>query len=228
MNNLRTKIAISVISFVSFLGVQTTANSVEGFSVGLGYTSSVFMGKGKETATSGAATTVRHKMNEESGIFQDSVSSAFVEYNIGMVSFGVEYNLEDIKTPENKNIQTASTTTGTELTNTVKATFEDHTSIYANLNFTDNAYLKFGYLMADVATQESLGTGGAYPNVDTTGYTVGLGYQHNVDNGFFARIELAVSDYDDVSATNSNESDKKIEVNDMYGAHGSIKIGKSF
>ena len=59
MKNLRTRIAILVISFVSFLGVQTTANSVEGFSIGLGYTSSVFMGTGKETSTSGAATTVR-------------------------------------------------------------------------------------------------------------------------------------------------------------------------
>ena len=227
MNNLRTKIAILVISFVSFLGIQT-ANALEGFSVGLGYTSSAFMGTGKETSTSGAATTVRNVSHEETGIFQDSVSSAFVEYNLGMVSIGIEYNLDDIKTPENKNIQTASTTTGTELTNTVKATFEDHTSIYANVNFTENAYLKLGYIMTDVATQENLGTGGAYPNVDTTGYTVGLGYQHTVDNGFFARIELAASDYDDVSALNSNETDKKVEVNDMYGAHASLKIGKTF
>lgn len=228
MKNLRTRIAILVISFVSFLGVQTTANSVEGFSIGLGYTSSVFMGTGKETSTSGAATTVRNVSQEETGLFQDSVSSAFIEYDVGMVSIGIEYNLEDIKTPENKNIQTATTTTGTQLTNTVKATFEDHTAIYANLNLTENAYLRFGYLMADVATQESLGTGGAYPNVDTTGYTVGLGYQHNVDNGFFARIEFSASDYDDVSAQNSNETDKKVEVSEMYGAHASLKIGKSF
>ena len=105
MKNLRTRIAIIAISFVSFLGIQT-ANALEGFSVGLGYTSSAFMGTGKETSTSGAATTVRNVSHEETGIFQDSVSSAFVEYNLGMVSIGIEYNLDDIKTPENKNIQT--------------------------------------------------------------------------------------------------------------------------
>ena len=121
--------------------------------------------------------------------------------------------MEDIQTPQNTNKQRTTAEAGALITNTVKASFEDHTTIYANVNITDNAYVKVGYVMADVATQESLGTGGAYPNVDTTGYTVGLGYQHTVDNGFFARIELAASDYDDVSVLNSNETDKKIEVN---------------
>ena len=82
--------------------------------------------------------------------------------------------------------------------------------------------------MVDVATQESLGTGGAYPDVDTTGYTVGLGYQHTADNGVFARLEVSVSEYDNVSAVNSNESDKEITVSDMYGAVASFKVGKSF
>ena len=113
-------------------------------------------------------------------------------------------------------------------TNTVKATFEDHTTIYANVNFTPNSYFKIGYLMTDVATEESLGTGGAYPNVDTDGYTLGLGYQYTADNGVFARVEVTGSQYDDVSATNSNESDKKVEVTSMYGASAALKIGKSF
>jgi len=227
MKNLKTRMAILVISFVSFLGIQT-ANSLEGFSVGLGYTSSGFIGKGKETSTSGGATTVRLTDHEETGAFTDTVSSAFVEYNVGMVSIGVEMNLEDIQTPENTNVQAGTSTPGTELTNTVKASFEDHTTIYANLNLTDNSYLKLGYLMTDVATQENLGTGGAYPNVDISGYTVGLGYQHSLDNGFFARVEGSVSDYEDVTANNSNETDKKISMTDMFGVSGTIKIGKTF
>jgi len=227
MKNLRTRIAILVISFVSFLGFQTTANSVEGLSIGLGYTSSVFAGTGKETSTSGA-NTVRTTGNQETGIFTDSTGSIFAEYGVGMLSIGIEYNLEDIQTPENTNIQSLTATSGTEVTNTVKASFKDHTSIYAHLNFTENAYLKAGYLMTSVATEENLGTGGAYGDVDISGYTVGVGYQHNLENGFFVRAEGTASDYEDISANNSNEVDKRIDISDMYGVNGSIKIGKTF
>ena len=226
MKNLRIRLAVLAISFVSFLGIQT-ANAVEGFSVGVAYNSAAFMGTGKETSTSGAGTK-RNVDHEETGVFQDSIASAFVEVNVGVVSVGVEYHLEDLQTPENTNEQRTSVESGALQTNTARATFEDHTTIYANVNFTENAYLKVGYLMADVATNESLATGGAYPNVDTTGYTVGLGYQHTVDNGFFARIELSASDYDDITAKNSNETDKEVSVSNMYGAAASLKVGKKF
>ena len=91
-----------------------------------------------------------------------------------------------------------------------------------------NTYLKLGYSQADVATQESLGTGGAYPDVDTDGYTVGLGYQHKADNGMFIRVEASASEYSDVSASNTNETDKKVSVTDMYGAQAAVKVGKTF
>ena len=185
------------------------------------------MGTGKETSTSGGGT-ARNTDGKETGVFTDSVASAFVEYNVGIVSFGVEYYLEDIQTPQNTNKQRVDVESGSLTTNTVKASFEDHTTIYANLNITDNAYVKVGYVMADVATQENLGTGGKYPDVDTTGYTLGLGYQHTADNGMFARIEVSVSEYDDVDAANTSEADKKVSVSNMYGAAASLKVGKSF
>jgi len=227
MKNLRTRIAVLVIAFFSFLGVQT-ASALEGLSIGLGMNQAAFMGTGEETSTSGATTTKRNRDAKETGMFTDSVGSAFVEYNVGIVSVGVEYFLEDVTTPENTNSQGTTGVSGGNVDNKVKASFEDHTTVYANVNFTENAYLKIGYVMADVATEETLGTGGAYPNVDTTGYTVGLGYQHSMDNGIFARIELSASEYDDVSASNTNEADKQISVTSMYGAQASLKVGKSF
>ena len=228
MKNLRTRLAVLAISFISFLGIQSAnAASLEGLSVGVAYNQAAFMGTGKETSTSGAGT-ARNTDAKETGVFTDSVASAFVEYNVGIVSFGVEYYLEDIQTPQNTNKQRTTAEAGALITNTVKASFEDHTTIYANVNITDNAYVKVGYVMADVATQESLGTGGAYPNVDTDGYTIGVGVQHIADNGIFVRLEGTVSDYDDVSANNANEADKKVSVTNMYGAAASLKIGKSF
>ena len=228
MKNLKTRLAVLAISFVSFLGIQTANSaSLEGLSVGLGYNSGAYMGTGKETSTSGAGT-ARGTDGKETGVFTDSVASAFVEYNVGIVSFGVEYYLEDIETPQNTNKQRDDVESGSLKTNTVKASFEDHTTIYANVNITENAYVKLGYVMADVATEESLGTGGAYGNVDTTGYTIGLGYHHDLDNGVFVRAELAAAEYDDVHAVNKAESAKSVSVSEMYGAMGSIKIGKAF
>ena len=90
MKNLRTKIAVLVISFVSFLGIQT-ASALEGLSIGLGMNQAAFMGTGEETSTSGATTTKRNRDAKETGMFTDAVGSAFVEYNVGMVSLGVEY-----------------------------------------------------------------------------------------------------------------------------------------
>ena len=44
----------------------------------------------------------------------------------------------------------------------------------------------------------------------------------------FIRAELSASEYDSISAQNTNEADKVISVSDMYGASASIKLGKSF
>ena len=219
MKILKTKIAILAISFVSFLGIQT-ASAMEGLSLGVGLNYSAFMGKGKETATSSGNAT--KTITEEDGAFDTTVASIFAEYAVNdVMSFGVEYVAEDMETPENTNVQDS-------LTNTVRADFKDHTTVYANINMPFNTYLKLGYAMVDVQTAESLETGGKYPDVDTTGYTVGLGYQHSADNGMFIRAELIASEYDNVTAKNTNEADKEITVSDMYGASASIKVGKSF
>ena len=219
MKILKTKIAILAISFVSFLGIQT-ASALEGLSLGVGLNYSAFMGKGKETATSSGNET--KTITEEDGAFDTTVGSVFAEYAVNdVMSFGVEYVAEDMQTPKNTNVQDT-------LTNTVRADFKDHTTVYANINMPFNTYLKLGYAMVDVQTSESLETGGKYPDVDTTGYTVGLGYQHSADNGMFIRAELIASEYDNVSAKNTNEADKEITVTDMYGASASIKVGKSF
>jgi len=221
MKNLRTKIAILAISFVSFLGIQS-ASALEGLAVGVSLNTAGFMGTGKETMTGSGAATTQKDVTEEDGAFGEDVASVFVEYAASdMVSLGVEVFADDVTTPENLNLQESTR-------NTVKATFKDHTTLYANVNMPFNTYLKLGYHMVDIATQESLGTGSKYNDVDTTGYTLGLGYQAKSDNGMFVRLEVSVSEYDDVTATSTVDSSKEVSVSDMYGAMGSLKIGKSF
>ncbi len=220
MNKFKTKIAVLAIGFLSFAGVQS-ASAVEGLSIGAAMNYSGFMARGKEAATS-SGNNVK-TITEEDGAFDADYASVFVEYAVSdQVSIGLERHMEDITTPTNTNTRPNGTA------NSVKATFKDHTTLYANFNMPFNTYFKLGLSMVDVATQESLGTGGQYPDVDTTGITVGLGYQFSADNGVFIRTELSASEYDDVSATSSNDSEKEVSVSDMYGASASIKIGKSF
>ena len=226
MTNFKTKIAILVISFVSFLGVQSASAQVEGFSIGVGMNYTGFYGVGKETTTSSGDGV--SKVTEEAGAFDDTIGSVFVEYAVNdQVSVGLEYIVDSVDTPENKNVQQNSNGSS-NLTNTVKASFEDHTTFYANFNMPGNTYAKVGLVMVDVSTEENLATGGAYPDVDTHGLTLGLGYNHSVDNGVFVRAEITATQYDDVSTSNSNETDKKVSVSDMMSATAGIKIGKTF
>ena len=180
------------------------------------------MGSGKEVMTGSGAATTQKDITEEDGAFGEDVASVFVEYAASdMISVGIEVFADDVTTPENLNAQETTS-------NTVKATFKDHTTLYANVNMPYNTYLKLGYHMVDIATQESLGTGSKYNDVDTTGYTLGLGYHAEADNGMFVRLEVSASSYDDVSATSTVDTSKEVTVTDMYGAMGSLKIGKSF
>ncbi len=155
MKNFKTKIAILAISFVSFLGIQT-ASALEGLSVGISANYSAFMGTGKEVLTGSGGDTTKEAITEEDGIFDTTVGSIFVEYGLSdAVALGVERVIEDMQTPTNTNTQHTSDADQTNLTNTVKADFKDHTTIYANINMPFNTYLKLGYNMVDIAPNET-------------------------------------------------------------------------
>ena len=189
------------------------------------------MGSGKETMTGSGAATTQKDITEEDGAFkEDGVASIFAEYAVtDVISLGLERFFDDMTTPENLNVQqSGSGENGSGLNNTVKAPFKDHTTLYANVNMPFGTYLKLGFHMVDVLTQESLGTGSKYGDTDTTGISVGLGYQYTADNGVFIRAEVSASEYDDVNATSEVDTSKEVEVTEMYGAVGSIKVGKSF
>ena len=219
MKKITYKIAILVIASLPFLGINSAAAAE--FSIGVAGQISGFYGVGKETSTSSGS---NRATTEEAGAFDDSNAAVFVELAASdIISLGIEYIPSDIDTPTNKNVQDT-------LTNTVTATFSDHTTLYANIGLPilSGAYLKVGYIMVDVTTNEVLGTGGAYPNVDTTGITAGLGYNYDLDNGIFVRAEVSAAQYDDVSAGNTNEADKIVSVSDMMSATAQIKLGKKF
>ena len=91
-------------------------------------------------------------------------------------------------------------------------------------------YTKIMYHNVNVVTNESLGTGGTYPDREIEGLGLGIGYQHDLDvmGGMFIRAEVTASGYESVKAANTTDHTKVITVNDIYGAQGSIKLGKTF
>ena len=224
MKNIKNKIAIFVVSCFALFALQTSASAIEGLAVGLGYHTGGAMGTGTEKKSDDTA-----NETEEDGAFAYDTPSVFVEFAANdVLTLGVEYHPDAIDTPENLNQQDTAGQNGALLDNKVSASFEEHTTIYANLNMPYNTYLRVGYVTTNVVTTESLATGGAYNDADTDGYQVGLGYNHVVDNGFFVRVEVVATEYNDISATNVNDSEKTVTVSEMYGATASIKIGRSF
>ena len=180
------------------MGLTTSSNAVsvpEGLGIGFSVGTAGYYAVGEEQEDNNP---VGVDDTKEAGAFQNDIGSVFIEYTAGPVTFGVDYHLEDITTPENTNIQGATT-------NTVKATFENLTTAYIALPVWGGLYVKAGAIYVDINTQEALGTGGEYGNTDTTGITAGIGFQHEVQDGFSIRGELLGAQYEDVKVTNSKK-----------------------
>ena len=171
----------------------------------------------KSTATDG---------DEAEGEF--GYGSIFVEINANdKFAVGVDYVPMALETEETENFQTSTDGSSTG-TNKVRVDFKDLTTIYALLYATDNLYLKAGYMEVDVNTKETLATGGAYGDATLDGYTIGIGYDHEMDNGAFLRFETSYMEVGGTTLTNTNDSTKKVTADDITGASVSISIGKSF
>ena len=209
------------------MGFTTSSSALGLEGLGIGFS----IGKGGYYAV-GEERTDNKKEGEDyaskAGAFENDVGSVFIEYTAGPVTLGVDYHLEDIVTPTSTNAQWTSDSDFTALTNTVKATFENHTTIYAAFPIWGGLYAKVGGIYVDIKTQENLGTGGEYGNSDTTGVTAGLGFQHEVQDGFSVRFEALAAQYEDVSVNNSKDTSKTIKVSDMMGASGRVSILKTF
>ena len=174
----------------------------------------VYAGKGVEHNGG----TTGNNLQEANGAFDSSHVAIFLEGNVtDMVTIGLEYAPEAIESPENINAQQTGTVdadpSGGTVTNKASVEYEDITTLYANINLPqiEGSYLKLGYISMDVITTESLGTGGSYNDVDLDGILVGAGYKRMGDNGMFVAVEFTVADMDDVEATNTTDTTKKVQ-----------------
>ena len=166
-----------------------------------------------------------------------AVGSIFVEKVLPFAderfAIGVDYVPMSMESETTENIQKDTTAAGSEAngtsrTNTVQVDFEDLTTIYATLALNENLYLKVGLMSVDVKTNESLGTGGSYKDTSLDGQMIGIGYDRELNNGAFIRLEANHMDLDGVTLVNSADTDKSVKADGISGYGARISVGKSF
>ncbi len=227
------KIISAIFATMCLVAFQAPAQAADvSFSVGFAGNQGGYHARGTELIAQSADQSTA-EVTSEAGVFEDSHPSFFLEMNIGdNMTVGAEFAMDDIQTPENTNVQfdkDAAAGSGSSVTNTAQAEFSDKTTVYIQARMLGGLYTKIMYHNVNVVSQESLGTDGAYGDATVEGLGLGIGYQYDLDDlGVFVRAEVTASGYEDVKAINTNDVDKTITIDSMYGAEGSIRIGKTF
>ena len=227
-----------LIATVVLLGSISLANA-EQFRIGVSIMGAAFEADGAKeifsgdhssntTSTKVTKNTSDEKENAE-GAF--ALGSVFAEYQFNdQISLGVSYVPHSSESEEAVNTQNFVTATGNDSksTNRVKVAFEDLTTVYALANLNDNVYAKLGYMQVEAVTKEVLATGGAYGDTTLDGFTIGLGYNMDLDGGMFVRAEAAYMDIDGATLTNTNDTTKSVSADGIEGYGAALSIGKSF
>jgi len=205
------------------------------FSVGLSLAAGVFEVDGASekfsgSHSSGAGSTLTKNASSEGEDAEAlyGIGSIFLEakFNDKFV-LGVDYVPHTLDTDTTENVQTTTTSSATG-TNKVQVDFEDYTTVYAAIYLNENIYAKAGYVQVEAITNEVLATGGSYGDHTFDGYTLGLGYDKDLDNGAFIRFEGNYTDFDGVTSTNTADTTKSITVDGISGYGAKVSIGKSF
>jgi len=91
--------------------------------------------------------------------------------------------------------------------------------------------VKAGYSQVEIKTNETTESGTSYPDTDTTGQIVGIGYEVETEAGINVRLEIQGHAFDDVTVNNGKAKTanyNEITISDMIGATGSLQLVKTF
>ena len=220
---------ITIIASVMLVAFQTQAEIRVGLSVSAGVfevdgASEKFSG----THSSGAGSTVTKKSTEDVAEALYGIGSIFVEKTIGdRFALGIDYVPHALESETTENTQGSSDASPTGV-NKVQVDFENLMTLYGTIALNENVYVKAGYMQVDVTTNETLATGGKYGNTELDGYVLGLGYNRNLDNSAFVRLEANYMEFDGATLTNSADTAKSVTADGISGYGAKISIGKSF
>ena len=222
------KLLLSIVFSVFYV---TSASADLGVNVGVSGNAGLFAASANESFSD----TVSGANTNQNGTEHGSAgwASIFIEKSIGDVLLvGIDYVPEALETDTTETAksdqQTSTTDAVTAVTNKIQIDFENLTTMYIGARLGESFYAKAGVMTVDVITNETLNTGGAYPDTDLSGYTLALGYNRDLDNDMFVRLEASYMELDGATVTNTNDSLKSVTADGITGYGARVSIGKSF
>ena len=229
---------ITMIAFVALSTVSAAAVELGIFSVtaGIAANTGVYGATATEQGQDNSGVDYAGAKNKESGVFQDSFGSQFIELGIGQwISVGYEHTPDSLSTPTNISRE------GSTEESSMSVDFNDLNTTYVKLNLPvlTGAYLKAGSVDTDLDIKESMGSGSTYKNVSTSGSVVGAGYSSYLgDTGFGIRFETTYLELDDVSANNgiakgttttlNAQTANRVDASNIEGLQGKIALTYTF
>ena len=215
-----------ILSIVLTVFTFTSASAEIGVNVGASGQVGVFIATAKDDDRNAAGALV--KTQKTTDYMSAGYGSLFIEKTLGdKFAIGIDYVPQSLET---ESTEVSRTTEGaqqaqTQHENKIQVDFEDLTTIYAVFNVNENLYIKGGVASVDVITNENLGTGGSYANTNLDATMFGFGYNKNMDNGVFFRLEANYMDFDGASLSSG---DHVISLTSLHGLNGKLSVGKSF
>ena len=216
-----------IIATIVALIFTTSAYANPSLSIGASINHGLYGGNGKEVNTNHSGT-VERTTKKDGAAFVDTYATLFLEYEVSdTVSIGLSYAPDAISTPTNINDSEGESNGSGYVDITVKADFNDLTTLYLLAKSPIGVYGKIGYSQMDIDVTST--NAGTYADPGTTdGMELALGYEHEAAEGVSVRAELAYHEFDDLTANNGQTDKNTITVSNLRGATGRISLVKSF
>ena len=212
---------------IIFAGMLSFSQANADLTIGIGYNEAVFAATGQERnhdESGTLKTTV-----EEYGAFNEEYATIFVEAGNDVAAVGISY-ASSFDTPENVS---GDERTLSNAANRVSADFSAFTNIYGLVRIPlGGLYVKAGLASVDVSVANTSRSGVTYTAPeDLEGWTLGIGWDQQLSNGFGIRAEIQGHEFDDIEVNNgvaATGNINYIKISDMIGATGTISITKTF
>ena len=236
MKKFITMIAIVALSTVSAAVAEMPSLGIFSVTAGVATNTGVYGASATEQGQDNSGVDHAAAKNKESGVFQDSFGSQFIELGIGQwISVGYEHTPDSLSTPTNISRE------GSTQESSMSVDFNDLNTTYVKLNLPvlTGAYLKAGSVDTDLDIKETMGSGSTYKNVSTSGSVVGAGYSSYLgDTGFGIRFETTYLELDDVKTDNgiakgttttlNAQTHNEIKASNLEGLQAKIALTYTF
>jgi len=164
-----------------------------------------------------------------------AVPSVFAQYTFGDDGFviGIERNTHDVKLVNEvkDRFDALAASARYAVTQTIDVAVTDYTTYYVETpglgSDTGGIYLVAGMVQATIETNEKLGTGSSYPDIDVDGVKYGIGFKTGTAGGILFKIEGTYTEFDAISV-NSTGSDTATTITSPGTEIGAVKLAVGY